>query len=135
LLQRHADPVCRSVGVLGEEYGGAGFRVGSIDAGVGTDEAVTGLGDHQVAPAPQHLDGLPFHQLPVCGVFVAFERRHGPFGLGHGLVGHHQHITGGRLDACSGDGSAENPGEIVSGPDLTDPDEWVDLDHARTSSN
>ena len=53
-----ADAPGRAVGVLGEQGRPAVLDVGEVDTGVGTDEAVAGLGDHEVAAAAQDADRL-----------------------------------------------------------------------------
>ena len=51
-------PSGRAVRVVGEQRRGPVRDVGQVDAGVGADEAVSGLADHQVAAAAQDADGL-----------------------------------------------------------------------------
>ncbi len=56
--QTVADAPGRAIGVLGEQRRPAALDVGQVDSGVGADEAVAGLGDHEVAAAPQDSHGL-----------------------------------------------------------------------------
>ena len=101
------------------------------------------LGDDERRAAPDDAPGLAEDHLDMAGVAVscvlarvrprARRRRaddHSSLRLGHGLLGHHEHVSG--LEAArSVRCLREQPGEVVSLLDLRDPLQREDADHSR----
>src|SRR5690606_31970392 len=123
------EPTGRAIRVLGKQHRGAGDGVGSVHSGVGADEAVTGLGDHEWAAPAKHPHRLSFHQSAVAVGTVVLEFHHRPLRLGHDLVGHHDDVV---VNGTHGGESIDQlTGEVVARGYLPDPLDGFDLDSHR----
>jgi hypothetical protein len=92
LLDAHAYPVCGSVGVIGKQDHRPRLGVAAIDPGIGADEPVLGLGNHQVAAAADYGHSLFLDESPAELLLVAFDDGNGSLCLGDDLVGDHEHV-------------------------------------------
>ena len=121
LAQRSTQRLGRPVGVVGEQGGEPVRHVGTVDAGVRTDETVTCLGDHEVV-APRHDPGrLPLDPPVALGV------RHQPaLGFGHDLLGHREHVPVSRAQLPERVG--EDPRQVIARRHLGEPFDGEDLD-------
>ena len=89
VLEPGPDAPGRAVRVVGQQRGRPVRHVGQVDAGVGADEAVAGLADHQVAAAAQDADRLLAHQGQLGRRVAVVDRDEPALGLGHDLLGDH----------------------------------------------
>ena len=87
--------------------------VGEVDTGIGTDEPVTCLGDHEVTTTPQHAHRLRLDDAHSVGGVVGLDRHQAALGFGHDLLGDHDHVAVEKVHETGDDN-----GEIVAGADL-----------------
>ena len=64
-FELHPEAMSGPIGVDRQEDGVPVGNIGPIDAGIGTDESVFGLGDDEISAAAQDRSCLTFGQLPV----------------------------------------------------------------------
>ena len=112
-----ADAPGRAVGVLRQQRGVAALDVRQVDAGVGAHEAVLGLADDEVAPAPQDPHRLALDERLVAQRIVGVDRHEQAFGLRHDLLRDHEDVAVvSERPRCA----AIECGEVVADVDLAD---------------
>ena len=125
--------------------------VGGVDPAVGADEAVRGLRDEHAVRHPDDPPGLAQDDLDLAGVAIPalgkldglrarFDRRQvddRALGLGDDLLGHDEDVVRSEQHREAGgplDGVAQEPAQVVAGPDLRDPPVTDDLDRGLDRS-
>ena len=93
VLQAGPDPPGRAVRVLGQQRRRAVRHVGQVDAGVGADEAVPGLADHEVAASAQDPHRLLLAPGPAWPRGRRGRRDQPALRLGHDLLGDDDDVT------------------------------------------
>ena len=130
LADPRPQPPGRLVGVHRQQAHLAGLEVGGIDAGVGADEAVPGLGDDQSAPAAHDPGRLHLgDRMPGIDV-VGGDLPDPALGLRHDLVGDDEHVVVRQFNARCGGGRDDEGAEVRSRRHLRDPDDGQQDDRA-----
>ena len=123
LFEAGPDTTSRSVRVFGQEGCVPSAHVGQIDARIGADEAVLGLADDEVAVAPENANRLLLNQGGLGRGIVEVDGHDLPFGLGHHLLGDHNHIArlqGGAAGVARRQHLGHHQGQVRSRLDLAD---------------
>ena len=89
----------RAVGVVGQQRRRPFGHVGEVDPGVGADEAVPGLADHEIAAPSQDPGRLPLDQRQLGRRVGVVDGDELPLGLGDDLLGDHHDVPGEQLGA------------------------------------
>ncbi len=114
--QAVADATGRAIRVLGEQGRPPVLDVGQVDAGIGADEPVACLGDHEVAAAPQDAHGLRLDDAEPVGGVVGIDPHHATLGLGDDLLGDDDHVAMARSTAAAMRAARSSPGRISPRP-------------------
>lgn len=121
-----------------------GADIGTIDPGIGHDEAKLVPGDQDIRRAAHHRAGLRQRQFDQTGILVhhrrqlcrprsgldLIERDHPPFRLGHDLLRYHQHIAILRLHRRQH--LAQDRPQIVASRHFVDPEDGQDFQHCAS---
>src|SRR5207248_4644332 len=121
------DVAGRPVGVDGQQGGHSLVDVRDVDAGVGADEAVRGLGDQQLVAAAQDAHRLPLDEPEA--IVVVDDLFQTTLCLRDDLLGDHDHVAVLHLRALE-----DEIGDLVAGAHLRQPHDGEDADHpSRTT--
>ena len=100
-----SDPLRRPVWVSGQQGGLPVGHVGEIDAGVGADEAVRGLGDNEVAAPAKHTNRLALHEALPCLAVAVIYRSQSSLGFRDDLLGDHHDVARPQLGGVGDEGA------------------------------
>ena len=130
VLQPRPDAAGRTVRVLGQQRRGPVRHVGEVDAGVGADEAVPRLADHQVTALAENAHRLLSHQGQLGRRIGVIELDQPALRLRDDLLRDHDHVAGrelGPVGVRRRDRTGDERSQVGSGRHLAEAGDGEDL--------